>query len=68
MQPPQPSDFLYLMEGEDITEEQALEYLSALIAVLQDFVDLGFEINSVHRVLPHNMLSSAFAGPKYGRL
>jgi len=58
MQPPEPADFVYLFEDDEtITEEDALEYFTSLMTVLQGFIDLGFDINSIHSYLPHNAVT-----------
>ena len=33
----------------DLTEEQKSEMLQALWSIMQAFVDIGFEVNSIHR-------------------
>ena len=40
------------LEEFDLTEEQETELLSALYSIMKAFVDLGFEVDSVHYLIP----------------
>lgn len=47
-----PARFAHHLENTDLTEEQQIELLRTLWWIMAAFVDLGFGVDSVQRVLP----------------
>jgi len=50
--PPQPSDYLDELDGEDMSEAQKIEYLTIIFNVMKCFVTMGFGANSIPRLIP----------------
>ncbi len=47
-----PAEYLPDMEEFDLSEEQATELLTTLWEIMKAFVDLGFGVDSIHRIFP----------------
>ncbi len=48
---PRPSDYMHMLEGEDLTDEQKLEFLETLFKIMQAFVEMGFSSEPVNKLI-----------------
>ena len=47
-----PAEYLPDMEEFDLSEDEATELLATLWEIMKAFVDLGFGVDSIHRIFP----------------
>lgn len=48
---PKPSDYLDELDGEDMSEDQKLELLETLFTIMKAYVDLGYGLDPVNKLI-----------------